>query len=73
MPTDQSWRTRDGRWLIDRVVGEPGVRYRLWDSGELGGERPPGTLTDMTLWLRAIGLRPDELEPLDEVSDEWCE
>jgi hypothetical protein len=73
MPTDQSWRTQDGRWLVDRVVGEPGVGYRLWDEGELAGERPPGTLTDMTLWLRAIGLRPDELVPLDEVSDEWCE
>ncbi len=34
----RSWRTPDGRWLVDRVVGEPGVADRIWYEGEPSGE-----------------------------------
>jgi hypothetical protein len=38
MAVGRSWRSPEGRWVIDEVVDEPGVEYRLWDEGVLAAE-----------------------------------
>ena len=39
-----SWRTPDGRWLVDRVIDEPGISYRIWYEGTPVGELPADCL-----------------------------
>jgi hypothetical protein len=41
---DGSRRTPDNCWLVDRVVGELGVAYRIWCEGEVAGDQ--GVLCD---------------------------
>jgi hypothetical protein len=36
MAVDRTWRSADRRWLVDQVVDEPGVAYRVWDRSVLG-------------------------------------
>jgi hypothetical protein len=38
MAVDTSWRSLDGRWLVDLVVDEPGVVARVWDEGAFAEE-----------------------------------
>jgi hypothetical protein len=68
----QTWRTPDGRWLVDSAFEESGVRYRVWDRGELAAE-VPGGLDDLTHRLTAFGVDPGQLEPLPEGDDPDCE
>ncbi len=35
---EQSLRSPDRRWLVDRVTGAPAVAYRPWDEGQLAAE-----------------------------------
>jgi hypothetical protein len=35
----QSWRTPDARWLVDRVIDEPGIGYRIYTAEDLEGHR----------------------------------
>jgi hypothetical protein len=68
---DQSWRTPDGRWLVDRVSGEPGVAYRLWDWDRFAGELPIGNRDALEAWLDVVGVSVDDLQP--EAEDPYCE
>ncbi|HEV8558136.1 MAG TPA: hypothetical protein VGR06_17315 [Actinophytocola sp.] len=71
MAVVKSWRTRDARWLVDRVIDEPGIRYRIWYEGTRVGELPddPGALC---AWLAARHVDVAELAlPADE--DPLCE
>lgn len=38
MAVERSWRSPEGRWVVDEVIDEPGVEYRLWDQGVLAAE-----------------------------------
>jgi hypothetical protein len=69
---DGSWRTPDTRWLVDRVIGEPGVGYRIWYEGELVGEMSgdPAALRD---WLTALHIDVAQLVGLAEGEDPFCE
>ncbi len=62
MSTGQIWRTAEGRWLVDQVDGEPGVRYRIWDEGELAVEID-GNVDALAAWLSRVGVRLDQLAP----------
>ncbi len=62
MATGQIWRTAEGRWLVDQVDGEPGVRYRVWDEGELAVEID-GNVDVLAAWLARVGVRLDQLAP----------
>ena len=62
MATGQIWRTAGGRWLVDQVDGEPGVRYRIWDEGELAVEID-GNVDALAAWLERVGVHIDQLAP----------
>ena len=68
---DRSWRTPDTRWLVDRVVDEPGVGYRIWHDGELVGE----VASDPALrdWLAARHVDVTQLVALAADEDPFCE
>lgn len=68
----QAWHTPDGRWLVDQVQGEPGVRYRVWDDGELAAEIA-GDLDALAGWLAGVGVDLGELEPVPQDWDPFCE
>ena len=60
MAVDRSCRTPDRQWLVDQVVDEPGVAYRMWDAegapiAEVGGPDEPGRL------LGGPGVDPQDL------------
>jgi hypothetical protein len=68
---DRSWRTPDRQWLVDEVVDEPGVGYRIWHEGEFAdaiGRDPDG----LRAWLAAHDIAVDELE-LAVDDDPFCE
>lgn len=71
MVVDRTWRSPDRRWLVDEVVDEPGVRYRVWDA-----EGAPVTeaIDDGQLrrLLDDLGVNPDELQQVP-ITDPWCE
>jgi hypothetical protein len=69
---DGSWRTPDNRWLVDRVVGEPGVAYRIWCDGEPVIELP-GDRTALLSWLAARHVDVARLVPLGDDEDPFCE
>ncbi len=71
MAVDRSWRSADRRYLIDQVVDEPGVEYRVWDAegvpvGEAAG---PAQLRPL---LAALGVDPDRIISVS-IDDPWCE
>jgi hypothetical protein len=68
---DRTWRSPDRRWLVDEVVDEPGVAYRLWDAegAPVGAAANPAELR----WLLdALGVDSETLEQVP-VADPWCE
>jgi hypothetical protein len=71
MAVDRTWRSADRRYLVDQVVDEPGVEYRVWDADGLpiaDAEGPVG----LRRVLAALGIEPERLEPVP-VDDPWCE
>ncbi len=70
MAVDRTWRTPDRRWLVDQVVDESGVQYRVWEAEGA----PAGALADYAALgrlLAAYGITPDQLvQVLTE--DPWC-
>jgi hypothetical protein len=67
-----SWRTPDTRWLIDRVVDEPGVGYRIWYEGELVGE-VAGDPAALSCWLAARDVDVAQLVALPAGEGPFCE
>jgi hypothetical protein len=68
---DRSWRSPDRRWLVDEIVDEPGVRFRIWDSegapvGDAVGQ------AELRQVLDRLGVDPDVLQQVP-VTDPWCE
>lgn len=70
MAVDQTWRTRDRQWLIDQVVDEPGVAYRVWEA-EGAPVAQVRSITEPPQLLASLLFDPDELEPVP-VQDPWC-
>jgi hypothetical protein len=71
MAVDRCWRSPDRCWLVDQVVDEPGVEYRVWDAEgkPVGAAANPAELR----WLlEALGVDQDALEQVP-VTDPWCE
>ena len=68
---DRTWRTRDRQWLIDEVVDEPGVAYRIWDAEGAPVAEVPGP-DALGRLLTAMGIDQRDLESVP-VQDEWCE
>lgn len=71
MAVDRTWRSVDRRYLVDQVVDEPGVQYRVWDAegvpvGEVTG------LDELGRLLVALGVDPAALQPVP-TDDAWCE
>jgi hypothetical protein len=59
MAVDRSWRSPEGRWVVDEVVDEPGVEYRLWDQGVLAAEvASPEELSHL---LAEVNVDPQKL------------
>jgi hypothetical protein len=46
----ESWRTPDGRWLVDRVIDEPGTGYRISSEGTPVGDLPADPAA-LSAWL----------------------
>jgi hypothetical protein len=67
-----SWRTPDDRRLVERVIGAPGVDYRVCKEGELAAERR-GDLDALAGCLRRSGVDLGDLEPLPEGYDPFAE
>jgi hypothetical protein len=68
---DRSWRSPDRRWLVDQVVEEPGVQFRVWDAEGA----PVADVADLPELLRVLdrlGVDPDDLQQVP-VTDPWCE
>jgi hypothetical protein len=68
---DRTWHSVDRRWLVDQVVDEPGVEYRVWDAegapiAEVSG---PGELRRL---LDRLGVDSDGLQQVP-TEDPWCE
>jgi hypothetical protein len=72
MAVDGTWRTSDGRWLVDRVVDEPGVGFRIWFDEELVGKLA-SDVAALRQWLAAQQVDIDELVQLDPEDDPYCE
>jgi hypothetical protein len=71
MAVDRTWRTPDRRCLVDQVVDEPGVHYRVWDAegapvAEVAGPDELGRL------LGGLGVDPRQLVQVP-TDDPWCE
>jgi hypothetical protein len=71
MAVDRTWRSPDRRWLVDQVVEEPGVEYRVWDAEGLpAGEA--ATYADLRRLVDVLGIGLDTLERVP-TEDPWCE
>jgi len=68
---DRSWRSADRRWLVDQVVGEPGVQFRVWNA-EGAPVADVADLAELSHVLDRLGIDQDDLEQVT-VADEWCE
>jgi hypothetical protein len=71
MAVDRSWRSADRRYLLDQVVDEPGIGYRVWDAegapvGEAAGP------VELRRLLAGLGVDPDRMISVP-VDDPWCE
>lgn len=64
MAVDRSWRSPDGRWLVDQVVQEPGVGFRVWDEGELVAE--VADRATLERWLRGAAVDRTNMVPADD-------
>jgi hypothetical protein len=71
MVVDRTCRSPDRRWLVDEVVDEPGVRYRVWDAE---GAPIAEAVDDDQLrrLLDDLDASTDELQHVP-TTDPWCE
>jgi hypothetical protein len=69
MAVERSWRSPEGRWIVDEVVDEPGVEYRLWDEGVLAAEL--ASPEELGRILALVNVDPKKLLPT--TTDPWCE
>lgn len=71
MVVDRTWRSADRRYLVDEVVEEPGVAYRIWDAEglPLAEARSPDELGRL---LAALDVDQNRLEQVP-TEDPWCE
>jgi hypothetical protein len=68
---DRTWRSADRRYLVDQVVEEPGVQYRVWDA-EGAPIADASGLADLRRLLDGLGVDQDRLEAVPP-EDPWCE
>ena len=68
---DRAWRSADRRWLVDEIVDEPGVQFRLWDAqgAPVADAAGPAQLHQL---LERLGIDQDGLQQVP-VTDPWCE
>jgi hypothetical protein len=61
----------DRRYLVDQVVDEPGVEYRVWDAegAPVGEGADPAELARL---LADLGVDEDQLRQVP-TDDPWCE
>jgi hypothetical protein len=59
MAVERSWRSPEGRWVVDEVVDEPGVEYRLWDQGVLAAE--VASPEELSHFLAVVDVDPQKL------------
>jgi hypothetical protein len=64
MATPQTLCDPTGRWLVDRVYGETGVDYRVWDNGVLAAEIQGRD--NLAAWLSAVDVDIKMLRPAQE-------
>ena len=71
MAVDRTWRSVDRRYLVDQIVEEPGVEYRVWDAegAPIGEAAGPAELARL---LANLGVHQDELVQVP-TDDAWCE
>src|SRR5439155_19300862 len=73
MGVQRSWRSPDTVWIVDRVVDEPTVTYRIWRDGEPAGD-VDGDLVALDGWLAAYRVDVGRLiPPADGDGDPFCE
>jgi hypothetical protein len=68
---DRTWRSVDRRYLVDQVVDEPGVQYRVWDVEGLPIADVAGA-DQLRLLLDGLGVDSDALQQVP-TDDPWCE
>jgi hypothetical protein len=68
---DRTWRSVDRRYLVDQVVDEPGVAFRVWDAEGLPVAVAVGS-GELAALLAGLGVDQARLEPVP-VDDPWCE
>jgi hypothetical protein len=68
---ERTWRSADRRYLVDQVLDEPGVEFRVWDAegAPLAEAAGPDQLRAV---LVELGVDQDRLEPAPP-EDPWCE
>lgn len=71
MAVDKCWRSVDRRWLVDQLVDEPGVAFRVWDAEGLpvGEAASLAALGDL---LGRLGVAEADLVSVPP-DDPWCE
>ena len=68
---DRTWRSADRQWLVDQVMDEPGVAYRVWDA-EGAPVASAGNPAELQWLLDALGVDANTLQQVP-VTDPWCE
>lgn len=71
MAVDRTWRSVDRRFLVDQVVDEPGVQYRVWDA-EGAPVAEVARPEDLRRLLDGFGVDSDTLQEVP-TDDPWCE
>jgi hypothetical protein len=68
---DRTWRSADRRYLVDQVVEEPGVEFRVWDAEGAPLAEVAGA-DQLRAVLGELGVDQDGLESVPP-EDPWCE
>lgn len=68
---DRTWRSVDRQWLMDQVVDELGVDYRLWDADGAPVAEASGP-DELRRLLDQLGMDSDALQQVP-TGDPWCD
>lgn len=71
MVVDRTWRSVDRRWLVDQVMDEAGVEYRVWDAEGAPVAEVPGP-DELRRLLDKLAIDQDVLQQVP-TEDPWCE